>query len=187
MKKIILTAIALLCAGALFAQKTGEVLSTIEKNGGKVISGRFVEVRTPAPATGNKPSTFNGDIIFKPETFLSMMYDNKDLFSIDGNTMVISHDGANQTFDLTKNLMMRSLSNTLLDALNGVLLKLAVEQDANIEACRNGNDYVVTLTAKKKAARGYCKIVAVYKASDCSLYKMTMEEFSGASTTYSLK
>lgn len=114
MKKIILTAIALLGASVMFAQKTGEILSTIEKNGGKVLSGSFVEVRTPAPTSGAKAVTLTGDLIFKPQNFLSMMYDNKDLFSIDGNTMVISQNGANQTFDLTKNLMMRSLSNTLL-------------------------------------------------------------------------
>lgn len=187
MKKIILTAIALLGASVMFAQKTGEILSTIEKNGGKVLSGSFVEVRTPAPTSGAKAVTLTGDLIFKPQNFLSMMYDNKDLFSIDGNTMVISQNGANQTFDLTKNLMMRSLSNTLLYALNGVLIKLSAEQDADINAVRNGSDYVVTLTARKKAVRGYCKITAVYKASDCSLHKMTMDEFSGASTSYSLK
>lgn len=82
--------------------------------------------------------------------------------------------------------MMKNLSSTLTCVFQSQLTKLATEQNADITATKDGNFYLVTLTAKKKAPRGYSQIVAYYRISDCKLYSLRMDEFTGASTFYSI-
>ena len=49
-----------------------------------------------------------------------------------------------------------------------------------------GGNYVVTLTARKKASKGYSKITLKYRKSDCLITGLSLEEFSGAVNTYVL-
>ncbi|MBQ7222285.1 MAG: hypothetical protein IJS02_02330 [Bacteroidales bacterium] len=122
----------------------------------------------------------------KGKNYLSIKYDNGELFLIDGDKMTIDRDGINQTFDTSKNLMMKSLSNALLYAFQGKLAELAEEQQADMtQTVDKDKNTVVTIAAKTKKVRGYSKIIVYYKP-DGTVFKMQMDEFNGASTLYTI-
>lgn len=186
MKRIIVCILAALCALSMNAQNSEQIISKIEKayTSSKTVQDKFSEVFTPADKS-LKQKMRDGRFEFKPGYF-KMDYSNGDIFLIEGTTMTIKNGPASQTFDLTKNLMMKNLSSTLTYVFQSQLTKLATEQNADITATKDGNFYLVTLTAKKKAPRGYSQIVAYYRISDCKLYSLRMDEFTGASTFYSI-
>jgi len=187
MKRNFLIAAILLLSAVCSAQTSEAILSKLGSASISMMNEAFKETRTASAAAGGQKTTLTGQMVYKNGTYLSMVYDNGDVFLIDGDKMTIKKGDMSQVFDTTKNLLMKSLSHTLIYAFKGTLDKLAVEQDANIKAEKSGNFYVVTLTAKKKAARGYNRITTRYNVSDCHIHDMVMEEFSGASTFYSLK
>ena len=186
MKKTLATALAVLVATSLFAQGSEDILKKIETAPHNTVSLKFKEVRTPATGAAGSV-TVEGELLFKPEGYLSMLYTNKEVFIIDGSKMTINRDNKSNIFDTNKNVMMRGLSHVLLNSFSGTPSKFAEEQDADITATKEGGDYVVTVTARKKAARGYSKVIIRYDASDCSIREMQMDEVTGASTFYSVK
>lgn len=142
----------------------------------------FKEVRT---FTGKATVTLQGKLTYSPETKLSMNYTNGELFSIDGSTMTIDRDGKHQQFDLSKNIMMRGLSHAILYAFSGRMDDLAAEQNAGILTSEKDGKYVVAITAKTVAARGYSCVEATYDAKTGVLLSMRMDEFTGQRTYYS--
>lgn len=188
MKRHIILTAASIVISFLCAAQTGEaILSKLESAGVTAMNEAFRETRTAPASTGGQKTVLTGQLVYKNGNYLSMVYDNGDVFLIDADRMTIRKGETSQVFDTSKNLLMKSLSHTLLYAFQGTLGKLAAEQDADIKAEKASGYYVVTLTAKKKAARGYNRITTRYNVSDCHIHDMTMEEFSGASTFYSLK
>ena len=187
MKKILLTIIAALGALTLSAQNSADILSKIEKAGAKAedIVTPFKESRTPADKTQPKVN-LKGKLVFKSEGFLSMQYDNGDNFYINGDKMIITQNGVDAVYDTTKNLLMKSLNHTLMYAFRGEPSKIAEEQQADITAEKKGDDYVVTLTARKKSARGYSRVIVYYDSVKCIIKGMQMDEVTGASTVYSM-
>lgn len=188
MKKTLLTILcALFGAWTLGAQSSTDILNRIDAalSGTTTVTGRFHEVRTPA-AKDQKPLELTGKLVFKPDTFLSMLYDNGDQFTIDGDKMVVLHEGTPVVYNLTKNLMMKGLSHTLLYSFKGDLPLLAEEQDAEIQAVKEKGCFVVTLTPRKKTARGISRLVVSYDAATCAIRGMILDEPTGASTRYSM-
>lgn len=189
MKKLILSIAAVACSLALSAQTASDLLAKIQNAPvrNETVISKFTEVRTPSPMMANaKTVTLTGTLTFKTTTFLSMIYDNGELFAINGTEMVINRDGKNQVFDTSKNLMMQGLSHTLIYAFEGKLATLATEQNADITAEKKGADIIVTVTARQKAARGYSKITVGYDAKTYAIKNMKMDEFTGASTWYTM-
>ena len=113
--------------------------------------------------------------------------DEDEYFAIEGNTMSIKHDGKSMTFDLNKNKPMRTLSKFILSAFNGKLRELAQEANSEISVAETENAIEVTLVAKKKAVKGYSKVVLNYDPKAFTLIDMLMEEFDGSVTTYKWK
>lgn len=187
MKKFFLIILALFTALISNAQNSTEILKTIadaaDRNENLV--GNFTEVRTPAIKEQAKV-TLKGKLVFKKEGFLNMDYDNGDKFTINGSEMIISQSGKAVVLDLNKNQLMKSLSNTLMCSFKGQLSKLAEEQNADINAVKDGKDYVVTLTARKKSTRGCSKLVVRYNAADGIIRGVQIDEMTGASTTYTM-
>lgn len=187
MKKLLLILCAVLGAWTLGAQNSTEILNRIDATLAKApaVTGRFHEVRTPA-AKDQKPVQLTGKLVFKPDIFLSMLYDNGDQFTIDGDKMVVQRDGNPMVYNLTKNLMMKGLSHILLYSFKGDLPLLAQEQDADIQAVQEKGRYVVTLTPRKKTPRGCSSLVVSYDAATCAIREMILDEPTGASTRYSM-
>ena len=190
MKKLIFAAAALLsfCCLLAPAQEKDAILSFLKDSPARKtdVKDNFTEVRTPA-AKGAAKVNLDGTLLFKAAAAsLEMKYSDGDYFFTDNVKMQKTHGNARQVFDLGKNLMMRGLSHTLIYAFQGNLQALAQEQDAVIEAVKDGKTYTVTLTAKKKTPKGLAKVVAVYRASDGAIISMRLDECTGASTFYTL-
>lgn len=185
-KTLICIAAVIFCSFSLKAQDSQAIIALIEKTYStpKSVSTSFSETYTSYDKT--VPQKERKGTISYDSGNIEMNYTNGDKFLIIGNTMTIKNGNQSTTFDLTKNIMMRGLSHTLDYAFEGQLTKLAVEQNADITASREGDYYLVTLTAKKKAPRGYSCIVAYYRVSDCLINSMRMDEFNGASTYYTI-
>lgn len=183
MKKILVLTAMLFSSLFLSAQDAETIFKTIEngsaRKGDFVV--KFAECRM---FPGKDKVDLTGDLVFKPDTFLSMIYTNKEKFIIDGNKMVIIRDGQNQVLDLTKNIMMRGLSHALLYSFQGKLPLLAKEQSIDITAAKDGKDYVVTLIAKKKMVKGISRLTVKYNQVTGAIKDMLMEEFGGNRTYY---
>jgi len=184
MKKLIFSILLFLASLFCFADDSEEILSKIEKANHGATKMKFIEVKTTASKT---QTTQEGELQFKPDNYLSMNYVNGDLFLIDGDMMTIKKNGQEKKFDTTKNVMMKGLSHVLLYAFLGTPSKIGPEQGADVSAQKDGDTYKVSITAKKKQARGYSCIIIRYSVKDCSIYDMQMDEMTGASTLYSIK
>lgn len=187
MKRFLLSIIALAAAFSLSAQTGEEILARIEKAcaNGVTIEHKFTELRSWTDHS-KADVKLDGNLKWKDNN-LYMDYSNCEAFSIVGNKMTIKRGGKSQVFDLTKNMMMKNLSRALTLAFQGRLLELSKEQKSNIVASRDGNDYVVILSATQKAARGYNRITVHYNARTCLIKSMKMDEFTGLSTSYSIE
>ena len=188
MKRLVLSILAIALAFSAAARTSEEILAQIRaaQNGGKTIEFTpIVEVRTNY--VGHPGSeTLTGKLKFvSKDDFLVMNYDNKEDFVIQGKQMVIKKNGQQpQVFDLSKNMMMKGLSRTLLCSFRGTLEDLAKEQKSSITAVEDGKNYKVTLTATKKQPRGLAKVEVVYKQKGGDLVSIYFEEFTGAKTSY---
>lgn len=178
---------AVAMAFSLSAQTGEEIIAKIEKAGAKgtPIEHKFTEVRSWAD-NSRKAVNLDGNLKWKDGN-LYMDYSNGESFYIEGNKMTIKRGGKTQVFDLTKNMMMKGLSHVLIYSFKGQLQELAKEQKANIGAAKEGNDYVVFLSATQKGARGYNRIAVHYNAKTCQIKTMKLDEFSGQSTSYSIE
>ena len=187
MKKFLIALSALFLGLSMSAQTGEEILAKIENSNAKGVSieHKFTEVRSWAD-NSRKAVTLDGNLVWKDGN-LRMEYSNGDKFSIEGTKMTILRGGKSQVFDLTKNMMMRNLSNALTLAFHGRMAELSKDQKARILATKEGGDFIVTLSATQKAARGYNRIEVRYNAKNCMIKAMRMDEFSGLSTSYSIE
>ena len=185
--RLIITFIAIFAMGRAMAQDDA-LLNRIEKaNAGvKLNDVSFVEVRHPA---GQSEKTVEGTIMYDAAAGLKMDYTNPkgEYFIINGTQMTLLRDGHEAFFDLTKNKPMKSLAELLTSSFNGTLTRLAEANNANLTVKEVKEGIVATLEAKKKAVRGYAKVVLTYDVKSLHLVNMVMEEFDGSVTTYRMK
>lgn len=189
MKKLILSvAAALMCAATCLGADNSAALSKIEQMNASVkgISAQFDHKKTIKAA--GKVIKMQGDLEFSNPDKLKMTYSvpATDKIDIDGKNFTIVRGKAPQKFDTSKNALMASLSNTLLNCFKGKVSAIAKDNDAEVKITETADKYLVTLTAKKAAARGYSKIVMTYRKSDGLLMALEMEEFSGIDNLYTM-
>lgn len=170
------------------AMAQGRILDKIEEKNSSVeaIEAHFDQVKT-LPATGKEIKS-EGTLYFNAKDRMSMIYTDpaSDVFIIDRTKLCMVRSGKRNVYDITKNALMGSLSSTLLNCITGKIRTLAVANDAEIGAEQTSEGYVVTLTARKKASKGYSKIVLLYDPATCILKRMEMVEFSQISTLYKM-
>ena len=82
MKRILSTVIAATFSLALFAQDNTAILNKIKEKAQASISSSFTETRSSVSAPKDC-KTLTGKLEFKTPEFLSMEYDNGELFKID--------------------------------------------------------------------------------------------------------
>lgn len=189
MKRFVLTIAAILATVASFAQDNEKILSELETlaAGNARVEARFDERRVPAPTAAEKKEvSLSGVIKYTSDGKLSMDYDNGEQFVIGTDRVVINRDGRVDVYDTTKNLMMKGLSNCLIYTFQGKLKDLSKLQNTDINIEKTAKGYTAKLKAKKKSARGYSGIEIDYDAKG-RIKSMRMDEFSGATTYYSVK
>ncbi|MGN0186618.1 MAG: outer membrane lipoprotein carrier protein LolA [Paludibacteraceae bacterium] len=184
-KKVVLVGL-LLCSVKTFADDT-VILDKIEQAGtaAKTLSTTFRQMKVVA-ATGSK-TQLNGTLYFVAPDKMAQHYNSADeALVINGKQFYMMRNGKKMLFDTDKNLPMRNLRNTLLYCLQGTVRTLAKENDADLTVAEDAKGYTVTLTARKKAVRGYKTIVLRYSKNNYLLTTMEMNEFSGNSNIYTM-
>lgn len=184
----ILTSIAalLMCVGAW--ADNDAVLSKIEKNNETVHSLQCSFTQTKTLKASGKVIKSEGELFFTSDRQLSMVYSQPqgELLVINGAKMYMCRGDKKNVFNTDKNRQMNSLSNTLINCIEGKIQTVATEVAANVDVNEEGGNFVVTLSATAAAARGYSRIVLNYRKSDCTLTKMVMTEFSGIENVYEM-
>lgn len=147
------------------------------------IGASFVQNKT-IKATGRVVRA-EGVVFFTAPDHLRMNYlDPKGEYLIIDGMMLRSNVGGKQVdVNTEKNATMRTLRNTLLNCITGEYEKAAQENDADVAVEPKGDGKVVTLTARKTAARGYSQVIVEYNALNRPV-RMVLDEFNGVSTEY---
>ncbi len=171
MKKIISILAVLLCAGAVSAQVRG-------------LEADFTLTKT-TPGKG-APEKSTGKIYYAAPGSLALHYaaPSTNLVIIDGTAVFTRQDGRERRFDTEKNAPMRGMSETLINCVKGETAKVAESNDADILVQKFARSTDVTITARKKSARGYSCIRLSYRKSDGLLQSMTLTEFNGVVSEY---
>ena len=166
MKKLVILLTMLLTGLSASAGNTFTQTKTIKASGKKIVS--------------------EGTYSFKAPDQLVMQYTKPegDFFIIDGPIIRLDMRGTAAELDTTNNPVAKAQRNTLLNSLTGNYKAIATEMDASLAETEKGGVKTVTITANKKAAKGYSKLVLTYKAG--TLKNMILEEFNGISTEYVL-
>ncbi|MCM1501266.1 MAG: outer membrane lipoprotein carrier protein LolA [Bacteroidales bacterium] len=187
MKRIYMI-LAMLIALPFALSAEDRILDRIESMNASVesIEAHFDQTRT-LPASGKEIKSA-GTLYFNSKDRMSMLYTTPatDVFIIDGTRLRMVRGGKQNVFDTSKNAMMGSLSTTLLSCINGHVRSLAQANDADVAVEQTKDGYLVTMTARKKAAKGYSSIVLLYDQKTCVLKSMKMVEFSKISTLYEM-
>jgi outer membrane lipoprotein-sorting protein len=186
MKRLISFVLTLLLTLSLSAASQEQMIKNIASLCAKIseTTSAFSEERS----NPRKPKqTLQGTLTYRSDNYLSMEYTvDTDKFLIEKGQMLNRREGKTMKYDLSKNLPMRNLSNTLLYSFSGQLEKLSKEQNTTLQVKEQGDYYVVVLDAVKKQARGYSHIEITYLKKNGKLIEMKMDEFNGLSTLYRL-
>lgn len=186
MMKILLS-LCLFASMTLSAQDNVMLDKIKKKNAAyNAIECAFTQEKTIA-ATNTKQH-LAGTLYFERADKMAMHYTQPatDLLIINGTKFYMARGTRKNLFDTSKNAPMFSLSNTLLNCMMGTLTDLAKQNNADLATSKTAKYDVVTMTARKKAVRGYSKIMLWYDVKDSSLCMMQMDEFAGNSTLYTM-
>lgn len=184
MKRILILAAALLAMALPSRADDAATLRAIEKANVDVttIEANF----THRYSKGNKSKDFAGTCYFSAPGSLAMAYTvDTEALIINAGRLYARRDKKVTKGD-THNGQVRSLTTTLINCIKGRILTVAEDNNAEWSLMEAGGNYVVTLTARKKASKGYSKITLKYRKSDCLITGLSLEEFNGAVNTYVL-
>ena len=133
-----------------------------------------------------KTSNYSGTYYYSAGS-LAMAYttDEESLIATP-SALYVKHKGKVHKGDPAHNARMRSLSNTLINCIKGKITTVAEENKADWSLKNDGSLYSITITAKKKASKGYASITLKYRKSDCLLTALRLEEFNGTVNEYAL-
>ncbi|MBR6001522.1 MAG: outer membrane lipoprotein carrier protein LolA [Bacteroidales bacterium] len=189
MKKLFLAVLSAILPFVASAASDEEILDKIEKANASLPAAQSHFDHSRFIKASGKTINMEGAMYFVPPEKLRMQYTTPatDLMMINANIMYIrrSSDVGN-VFNTDKNQMMAVLRNSLLYSIRGKMRDVARENDGNITVTEEAKNYVVTVSAKKKAPRGYSRITVTFRKSDCLPVVMVMEEFSGTVNTYTM-
>lgn len=189
MKKIFLAIISVVLPLAASAASSDEILDKIEKANSLLPAAQSHFDHSRFIKASGKTINMEGAMYFIPPEKLRMQYTTPatDLTLVNGKTMYIQRgSGPANVFDTEKNQIMGVLRNSLLYSIRGKMRDVAKENDGNITVTEEAKNYVVTVSAKKKAPRGYSRITVTFRKSDCLPVVLVMEDFGGTVNTYTM-
>ncbi len=171
-KSIIKSALTLFLAALLSGQvnaQTGIQASFVQTgtNSGKVVSGE-------------------GTIYYVAPGSLALRYSTPEgeCFVIDGDRIYVNKAGKVKHFDAQKNAPMRTMSQTLLNCIEGNVDAVAQANEANVTSSESAKTRKITVTARKKSVRGYETIELRYRKSDGMVEYIKLVEFNGNVNEY---
>ena len=174
---------------AAFAASDEEILDKIEKANAALPAAQSHFDHSRFIKASGKTINMEGAMYFVPPEKLRMQYTTPatDLTLVNGKIMYLQRgSGPANVFDTEKNQIMGVLRNSLLYSIRGKMRDVAKENDGTVTVTEEAKNYIVTVSAKKKAPRGYSRITVTFRKSDCLPVVMVMEEFSGTVNTYTM-
>lgn len=161
------------------------VIASANANSG-ILKGKFTEERR---RKAKETQNLTGELVFDPAGTLSMTYSEPegDYFSVTGGFILMKNYGVESKFDLSRNKPMKSLGDLLISSFAGKLQDFATRNSCTIDAEKTAASVRITVTASKKAVKGYSKVVVDYDSRTSLLTSMIMEEFDGSVTVYKMK
>lgn len=187
MRFITTIAALMLAATQMSGQAPEKLLSSVESSASvnKTYSADFVEVRK---AKNAKDKVCKGSFTYDSKGSIVMTYADPagEYFKIEDGKLHILRDGKEHDYDAKKTPLAKKMSSSLLSLFAGRVKEAADTQNADYDVQETADSYVVTLTARKKAAKGYGKTSVTYSKKTGRVVSMYLEEFNGNSSTYSL-
>ena len=169
MKKTLLLAVALVAGMIGWAQ-------TIEAD--------FTQTRNIAASGKTIEKAGHMKLVYPDQLDMNYSKPDGEYFIIHGHEMSMNMDGKKNKVDTNKNKRTQTFAQTLLNCIKGDWEKAAADNDTDTAVKEEGGNKIITLTAKKKAPRGYARIELTYNKTDGLLRKMILEEFGGVTNTY---
>jgi len=169
MKKTLLLAVALVAGMIGWAQ-------TIEAD--------FTQTRNIAASGKTIEKAGHMKLVYPDQLDMNYSKPDGEYFIIHGHEMSMNMDGKKNKVDTNKNKRTKTFAQTLLNCIKGDWEKAAADNDTDTAVKEEGGNKIITLTAKKKAPRGYARIELTYNKADGLLRKMILEEFGGVTNTY---
>lgn len=126
----------------------------------------------------------NGNVYYSAPNRLSMHFTNNDKIIVSGDKIFFDHGMFHGTYS-DRHKLMRGVKSILLYAFQGKCRQLADECNFAISTKEEKNEYVVTLTSKKKVLLGFNHIVLHY-STDFRLKKFEYTASNGDHSIYTL-
>ncbi len=169
------------------AQDSSSLISGVasaNSNSG-IRKGKFTEERR---RKGMETQNLAGELVFDPSGTLSMTYSTPqgDYFNVTDGFILMKNYGVESKFDLSRNKPMKSLGSLLISSFAGKLQDFAAGNSCTIDAEKTAKSVRITVTATRKAVKGYSKVVVDYDSRTSLLMSMLMEEFDGSVTVYQM-
>ena len=178
MKHLFTILLAFLGLGAI-ALPAAEVPAKIGTAGAALttVEASFTHVKT-VKATG-KTTTFTGTYYYSATDRLAGIV-------LSGDRFFIRRGGKANKGHIKNVHQMEQLSGILFACIRGEVQDVADNNNATLAVKTEKSAWIITLTAKKKASKGYAKIVLRYRQSDGLLESLRFEEFNGNVNEYTL-
>lgn len=190
MKKITLVFLCLISVSAWAQDETDSIalrqkwlLDTIAytNNQFKTTEGQISETQQ---LHSGKIKKCNGNVYYSAPNLLSMHFTNNDKIILSGAKIYFDHGMFHGTYS-DRHKLMKGIKSILLYAFQGKCRQLAEECNFNISTKEEKNEYVVTLTSKKKVLLGFNRIVLHY-STDFRLRKFEYTASNGDHSIYNL-
>ena len=187
MKRITLILLCLISVSAWaqdqidsIALKQKHLLDTIAYTNGqiKTTEGLFSETQQ---LHSGKIKKSNGNVYYSVPNLLSMHFTNNDKIVLSGDKIYFDHGMFHGTYS-NRHKLMRGIKSILLYAFQGKCQQLADECNFDISVKEEKNEYVVTLTSKKKVLLGFNRIVLHYSAN----FKLKKFEYTASNGDHSI-
>lgn len=150
----------------------------------QTIEADFTQIRNIATSGKTIEKAGHMKLVYPDQLDMNYSKPDSEYFIIHGNEMSMNMDGKKNKVDTDKNKRTQTFAQTLLNCIKGDWENAAADNDTDTAVKEEGGKKIVTLTAKKKAPRGYAKIELTYNKADGMLSKMVLEEFGGVTNTY---
>lgn len=184
MKKLVLLVAAVFSCLLPAAAGDAEIISKIEKSNSNV--GNIEASFSHRNVKNGKTSNFSGTYYYSGGK-LAMVYTvDSEALVVNDSHLYLKHGKKVTKGDIRNNARMRGFAGTLINCIKGNISAVAKDNNADWSLTQDSSSYVVTVKARKKASKGYSKIVLRYRKSDCLLTGITLEEFNGTVNEYKL-
>lgn len=144
----------------------------------KTIQGNILETQY---LNSGKTKTCDGKVYFSAPDCFAVHFSNEDEIIVNGQRVRFDHGMFHGTFNSNKSNLMNNMRCLLTYSFLGECQHLADECGYYLKTAKKGNEYVVTLTAKKKKLLNLTIVVLHYNLS----YRLVEIEYTATTGDHS--